>query len=997
MFAEIPITFEHPWLLLIALLVVPMMLLARIGSAGQSRGKLIGSLIARSLLLILLAVALARPAIVDRGESLTLMVIADMSQSIPRELQRSSEQFLARVEEAKRNEEDRIGVVTVAEASEIRQTPDANARIQLDHAGDPAATNLSAAVRTAISLLPTDTANRILLVSDGNETESSVLEAIELASANDIPIDVLPIEYEYDREIVFEGLKAPSRARLGQSVDLRAFIHSAVETQGTLRLRRNDRVIDLDPGSDSDGIRIGLDAGINSIAIPVTLDQGGAQRFRAVFEPDDPTADSLLENNLFDAVTFVSSDGRVLVVTDSAAEVEAFVSAIRTGGLEVVVESSSVLASGLALLNGYDTVVLSNIARWMIDAEADRAIRSYVHDLGGGLIMLGGDQSFGAGGWIDSETAKVLPLRLDPPQERQLTRGALALIMHSCEMPQGNFWGQKTAIAAIEALSSLDYVGIITFNFGAMGQQVNGCSWSFPMQLAGDKQGAISAAKSMVIGDMPDFTASMQLAEQGLSGVAAGQRHVIVISDGDPAPPPKGLLDKFVAQGITITTIMVGGHGTPSDQMNMQGVAEYTGGTFYNVTNPKALPKIFIKEATLVSRSLIQEGDYQVQVSPSLDGPTRGISSVPGVGGFVLTVPKEGLVKIPMKIPVEDGEDPLLASWNHGLGKVVAFTSDVGARWAGSWVAWPGFQPFWEQVVRWSMRPATPSNLSIRTSIDDQGLAVVEVEVLSADGGFADFLPGEARVLSPDGAGMPVPLQQIGPGRYRTDFAVEQQGAYLVNAVFPGEDGQAAASVQAAVAVPYRREFATTRDNRVLLEMIAERTGGRIFKPDIDLTVVDPFDRSGLTMPVSPTRIWDIVIVVAASLFVLDVAVRRLSLERRRRRIQQPVGDGGTVEAWRTARRRASKERGATEAGDPTLASRRVEVDEEGGGEFSVGDDLGSVPRDSAEAAARRASSRETTADQDRKTASDGAEDMTSRLLRAKRRASGGDGGPTDG
>ena len=187
----------------------------------------------------------------------------------------------------------------------------------------------------------------------------------------------------------------------------RAFIHSAVETQGTLRLRRNDRVIDLDPGSDSDGIRIGLDAGINSIAIPVTLDQGGAQRFRAVFEPDDPTADSLLENNLFDAVTFVSSDGRVLVVTDSAAEVEAFVSAIRTGGLEVVVESSSVLASGLALLNGYDTVVLSNIARWMIDAEADRAIRSYVHDLGGGLIMLGGDQSFGAGGWIDSETAPV--------------------------------------------------------------------------------------------------------------------------------------------------------------------------------------------------------------------------------------------------------------------------------------------------------------------------------------------------------------------------------------------------------------------------------------------------------------------------------------------------------------------------------------------------------------------------------------------------------------
>ena len=240
---------------------------------------------------------------VDRGESLTLMVVADMSQSIPQALQRDSGAFLARVEEAKRNEEDRIGVVTVAEASEIRQTPDSNARIQLDHAGDPAATNLSAAVRTAISLLPTDTANRILLVSDGNETEASVLEAIELATANDIPVDVLPIEYEYQREVVFEGLKAPSRARLGQSIDLRAFIDSSTDTEGILRLRRNGRVVDLDPDSPGDGIAIKLEAGANPISIPATLDMGGAQRFTAVFEPSDPEADSLEENNIFEAVT----------------------------------------------------------------------------------------------------------------------------------------------------------------------------------------------------------------------------------------------------------------------------------------------------------------------------------------------------------------------------------------------------------------------------------------------------------------------------------------------------------------------------------------------------------------------------------------------------------------------------------------------------------------------------------------------------------------------
>ncbi|MCP4796037.1 MAG: VWA domain-containing protein, partial [Phycisphaeraceae bacterium] len=331
MFADLPIQFEHPVMLLVLLLIVPVVLLARMGSAGQGRGKLIGSVVVRTILILLLAVSLARPSVVDRGESVTLMVVADVSRSIPRELQRESGRFLERVADAKRNEEDRIGVVTVAEESEIRQTPDMNAVIQLDHAGDLAATDLASAMRTAISLLPTDTANRILLVSDGNETESNLLEAVELARANDIPVDVLPIEYEYGSEIVFEQLRAPNRARLGQSVDLRAFLRSSSETSGVLRIFQNDALVDLDPGSTSDGIRIDLEPGSNTVSIPVTLESGGAQRFRAEFSPDDPDSDAILENNVYESVTFVASDGRALVIDEGGTETTALVSALRTG------------------------------------------------------------------------------------------------------------------------------------------------------------------------------------------------------------------------------------------------------------------------------------------------------------------------------------------------------------------------------------------------------------------------------------------------------------------------------------------------------------------------------------------------------------------------------------------------------------------------------------------------------------------------------------------
>lgn len=977
------LTFEHPALLLVALLAIPTAWLARRGAAGQGRGRLYTSIAVRTILLLLLAVALARPTIVERGESLTLMVVADVSRSIPRELRQDGNRFLARVEEAKREEDDRIGVVTVALDSEIRQTPDPNARIQLDHAGDLAATNLADAIETAISLLPTDTANRVLLVSDGNETRSNVLEAIELATANGIPVDVLPVEYEFGREVVFEGLRAPSRARFGQSVDLRAFIRASEPVSGTLRLSRNNASMDLDPDAPGDGVRIELQPGVNTIPIPVAMDFSGAHRFEAAFEPDDADTDVLEENNRFEAVTFVSGEGRVLLIRDVPELSAPLATILRDGGLEVDEAGPSAVLGGLAVLNGYDAVVLVDVPRWSFDATADQALRAYVHDLGGGLIMVGGDRSFGAGGWIDSEVAEVLPVRLDPPQERQMTRGALALVMHSCEMARGNYWGERTAIAAIEALSRQDYVGIITFSWGGGPGGINGCSWHFPMQPAGDKNAAIAAAKSMTIGDMPDFTASLQVARQGLNSVNAGQKHVIIISDGDPAPPPQSLLDNYVADGITITTVMVGGHGTQTDRQNMEGVANYTGGTAYNIVNPNQLPKIFIKEATLVSRTLVQEGDFPTVTVPAVDGPTRGLVSVPPVGGFVLTVARDGLAKTPIAVRTEEGDDPLLAFWNHGLGKAVAFTSDFGTRWAVDWPGWSGFQPFWEQVVRWSMRPASPSNLAIRSGLDDEGGAVVEIEALSGDGAFANFLAGEGRVLTPDGQAVELDLQQIGPGRYRADFDVEQEGAYLVNAVFadPDGDGTDAVSVQAAVSVPYPKEFATTRDNRALLELIADRTGGRVYAVDTDLAVVDPFERGRLEMPLSSTRIWDLVVVVCAGLFIADVAVRRLSFERARRR-EAAGPTGATVDAWRTARRRAATGSSGEDGGDRDVAARKVEVDPDTAGGFSVSEaarDGSGDPNETVRTPTRRESAPEVAAE-------DG-EDMTSRLLRAKRRA----------
>jgi uncharacterized membrane protein len=740
------------------------------------------------------------------------------------------------------------------------------------------------------------------------------------------------------------------------------------------------------------------------ITVPLGLDMPGPVQFEAKFEPESVAMDEIDRNNTAVAVTFVGGEGKVLIVDDSGSESEYLVRALQQSNIAVErIAPDGLAGGGLVALAGYDAVIMCNIPRHAFDDDQDKMFHAYVHDLGGGFVMLGGPDSFGAGGWIDSETAKVLPVKLDPPQTRQMVRGALALIMHSCEMPQGNFWGQKVAISAIQALSSLDYVGIVEYNWNPNGQNINGASWAFPMAIAGDKSAPIAAAKQMVVGDMPDFDASMQLAYNGLMGVRAGQRHAIIISDGDPAPPTQALLDKYKAGKITCTTVMVAGHGSAADNASMQYTANYLGGRFYNVTNPKNLPQIFIKEAQVVSRSLIQEGDvYQPQVVTQAPGPTMGFSDVPQIDGYVLTAPREGLALLPIVVGTKEGQDPIYAYWNYGLGKSIAYTSDATGRWASRWASWPQFRAFWEQSIRWVMRPSSPANFAVNTRQEGDE-AVIEVEALDANAAFLNFLQTSAVVLSPDANAAALPLQQVGPGRYRGQFRTTEPGAYLVNINYASGagDAQQRGNLQAAVTVPYAAEFRAVKHNAAILEDLATRTGGRTFKlsdPALarDPAMADLFNAEQLEIPKSPREIWDLLVIIAAALFVFDVAARRISIDPRwvallagRAIGRRADASTDTVSAWKRTKEQASHKQQQKKAvavkqtEQPAERSVRYQASEE---ERKLAIDVGGeIPEDmrGKPQAGPAARTKEKPKPQDEG-------DYTSRLLKAKRRAQQG-------
>ena len=927
------IDVERP-LALVLLVLVPVlcwMAWRRRGVVG--RGKSIATMVLRGALVTLLSLALAQPSLVRKGEGLTVMVVSDASRSVPQSMQQQAQKLVDGLVASKREAADRVGLVTFAGRPEVRAVAESDASLDVaQHGGDRMATGIEGALRRGMAMLPPDTASRMLLISDGNQTSGNAIEAAEAARANGIPIDVVALPFSHASEVMVESLRAPSTAREGQTIDLRASIRSMGPNRGVVTLRENGEPVDLDPSAPGTGLAVELKAGVNALTFPMVVVGRQSRRYELVYTPNDPASDAIAENNRGAAMVLVSTGAKVVIVdgSEGGEESQPLVAALAEGDIPSrVITPDELDNEGVSALADADAVVLANVGRFEITNETDQLLHSYVHDLGGGLLVTGGDRAFGAGGWQGSEASKAFAVKLEPPATRQLPKGALVLVMHSCEMAAGNYWGEKVAEAAVDALSRLDLAGIVTFDwFGKDGKLA---SWAHDLQPVGDKSAIRAAIKKMVVGDMPDFKASLSLAKEGLAKANAGQKHIIIISDGDPSPPTQADLDELKRLKITVTTIMVGGHGTSIDLQNMRAVAEQTGGTFYNVQNPNLLPKIFTKEATLVSRTLILEKTIRPVVEQSTGGPMDGAGSLPEVNGWVVTVPREGLAQVPAILPTKESRDPLVAYWNYGLGKSMAFTSDLGGRWGRPWATWSGYQPFWTRALRWMMRPPTAQDLLVSTSVDGD-VGRVQVSAFTADGEPRDFLRSSATLMRPDGTVEVLDLQQTAPGQYVASFDAREQGAYLASV--SARDGMGAdRSARSVVSVPYPRELAATRDDSALLRRIAEVSGGRMIAMK-DAATVDFFDRSGLSMPEAAKRIWNVLAILAAALLIIDVAARRITLDREAARdlAAMAVGEGAkaggaTVEAWKRARsgaRKAPTEPVAPAPVAPTKPDRRA-------------------------------------------------------------------------
>jgi Ca-activated chloride channel homolog len=858
--------FSRPSAFWFALLLPWFWWMHQAGGSGLAGGRALVALLTRLSVAALFITLLAEPRAVRKSDVLSVVYALDVSDSMGEKV---SDQALSWVMQSvqKKPEKDEAGLVVFGREAAVELPPrqtfpfeTINSRVAKD------GSDLAKALALSAAMLPEGNQGRVVLISDGNETDGAVASQLDELKSRGIAVDVLPIGFAYDKEVWLERLDLPRVVKQGETYEANVLLNSLTAGKGTLRLQENGKVIFEK--------EVEYAAGKNRYSLPLYLREPGYYEYVATINTAKGE-DGWTENNVAVGDLFLRGEGKVLVAIDpqgDARDWEPLVAALKASERIVQVRMSHEFPRDALSLLPYDLVIFPNVPADAFDTMQLQSLRDAVYHQATGFVMLGGQHSYGPGGYHRSAVEEALPVTMDTTQKKVLPKGALAIILHTCEFAEGNTWAKRIAKEAIRVLGSQDEVGLIDFEWG--GNSTEGMNWVFPLTPAGQYEKLAMAINKAQPGDMPAFEPGMKMALVALKASDASSKHLIVISDGDPSPPTPETVNGFVAAKISVSMVAINPHGG-MDVSIMQSIAQTTGGRYYYPQDPAQLPSIFIKEAKTLKRSMLQNRVF----TPLVEFPSpvlKGIEDVPQLKGYVLTTlkPRASMILRAPPQPGEEGDmpDPVLATWRFGLGTTAAWTSDLSRSWGINWVDWDKYNAFVKQLAQETSRVEQKSDLHLR-AFANGGTGVVTVEDFAREESFLDLT---ARVAGPRNETVTLPLKQVAPRRYQATFPLWGKGRYQVMAAGTGSAGGKERNEQAlgGFAVPYSSEYLRFRSDPILLKQVAERTGGRMLSAnDVDLF------HPQRTVRESSRPVFDWFLLALCIMIPLDVGVRRIQLD----------------------------------------------------------------------------------------------------------------------
>lgn len=867
---ERPIELLEPtWLYLVAL--VPFFFVVRTHSLTDlSTVQQVVQSTLRALLCAGIALALARPAWTTRDDRVATVVLADVSESVSDAQLEAARQYVRDLDRA-RGEDDQLFVVSFAERPLVvpRQggaagdgdgagTGSGSGDFTIGrHPGAGAGTDIQAAVQLAYGLFPSGHVPRIVILSDGNQTQGDLLA--EAYRAEELGVRIAWKTFPENRveEIRVVGLSIPDEVKVGAPFPVTAEIWSTHEDEVTLTLHQDAFPNPLEPRKT-----VKLREGVNRVEFKTQAPRAGYTTYRLRLA--EATRDKEKANNEAVMTTPVKGRPNVLYVEGSVMSDPSAAShlerALEHENIDVEVRGPRGLPSSAKELEGFDLVMVSDVPVHFMGLSQMAALESYVRDLGGGLIMAGGEDSFGSGGYQGTRIEKIMPVRFDSEKQREQPNIAIALVVDR----SGSMSGLKieaakeSARATSEVLSPSDLITVIAFD--------NQPTTIVRLQRASNRMRISTDIARLQAGGGTNIYPALREAYEVLQAASAKVKHVIVLSDGQA--PYDGIADlcqEMRSARITVSAVGIG----DADRNLLNLIADNGDGRLYMTDDMAALPRIFMKETTEAQRSALVEDPVKAHVAKRVEMiEGTGVESAPLLRGYVSTKAKPGSEVV----LVSDLGEPLLARWRVGTGTSVAWTSDVKNRWSTDWIRWNGYPKFWAQIVRTTMRRKVHESYDLYAKVED-GRAQIVVDAIDVNDRFVDQLDTTLEIVDPRDSQTKrtLPMEQTAAGRYTADFAVDRYGSYLLKAVHRRE-GRVVAESMGAVALSYPLEYLRTTPDTAPLEHAATVTQG-LSQPAPDRV----FDPMGESIEYSED-LWPWVLLGVACLLLLDIYLKRLRL-----------------------------------------------------------------------------------------------------------------------
>jgi len=820
--------FDRPvllWLMLAAPIVIaPGIMALRTGRTAI--GAL--SIFLRLSLLAALVMMLAGVRVPVRSAAQRMAVVAliDQSKSIAPDQRQWMMNRLAAMRAAM-NPRDRLAVIGFGRDAQLI-APLGDPRLAADRgpSADGSATDIAGALTSAAGVFPPEDEKRLILLSDGNQTQGDALDELPALAEDGVRVFTAVPPPPANARVALTGFTAPAVVHAGTSFALRFDLESeaAAPAVAQIKLFRDSAVVG--------GQRITLKPGTNRFELPYQIDQPGAYLLKAELAVPAPL--SAVNPSAETALT-VAPPPRVLVI--AAPPPESLMKALQMRNYDVAQAGPHNLPTDPEDYLDYQAVILANVTANAIGEDAQYALNRYVADYGGGLIVTGDtlrDPKFHG-----SVLEQTLPINFEPqpPPPSREPIAVYLLIDRSNSMSYNSRYpavrdgeriryAKQAAVALLNQLDDTDFAGVIAFD-------------SEPYVLAHlrplgeDRDGLLNRVERLEPGGGTDFKEALEIAQREILGSGIMVREVILLTDGDTNRQYHDhdqLMADYAKQQIPVSTIRIG-----PDLENLrllQDFAHSTGGIFYRVEDITKLPQLLVN-LTHEAENFKRHEHMQVTVesrSSILSGIDPG--AIPPMDFYDQTLPKDG-AEVPLEVTSAMNTTPLLVTWQYELGRSAVFASDPDSMGSLAWIKWDRYAEFWSQLVSWVARQGDSGPFTLRVDNSSEGTLTIEAEK-------ADTAPVAnlfARIEGP-GRAADVELTQVGDTIYRGESAPLPPGKYtVVLMVKAGDNEQVLLRRDIAVAGLLAADAAELRlraPDVNLLRQLAESTGGRFDAPVSD-------------------------------------------------------------------------------------------------------------------------------------------------------------------